>query len=416
MTAVRVLLAPAGSRFSAESGSETGWLYDLVTGIVASEPEFEFTCFAGGSDGQVPERVKVVAIGGWRGDELGGLVLPFRIDRAARAGVSSGQFDVVHHGLPFAAGWSFSVLGARAARHGVPLVVGPVQTPLEWTGPEERSGQLAALGGHDARARFAATARVALPLFSAVFGRLSARTLRCASRVVAISPAARELAIAAGVEPDRVEVIPPAVRLPPDGAPSWPRPGTALRILTAGYLIERKGTLEVVRAVAGLAAAGEPVVLDVAGDGPAMARIREAVSSLAAGKSVRLHGWLGRRGLAELYAAAHVYVSMSRAESWGHSVADALGAGLVVVTSDNVGTRAMAGMGAPLRVLPASDQEHLSDELRRLCRSDLPELQREGESGARWAAATLGVPVIAGRWAKIYREAVSCRPLPSPPS
>ncbi len=413
--AVRILLAPAGPRFSAESGSEAGWLYDIVTGVVAREPEFEFTCFAGGADGQVPERVRVVAIRGWRADELGGLALPFRIDRAARAGVSSGQFDLVHHGLPFAAGWSFSVVGSRAARHGVPLVVGPVQTPLEWTGPEERSGQLAAVGGHDVRARFAATVRVALPLYSAVFGRLSARTLRRASRVVAISPAARELVIAAGVGPDRVEVIPPAVRLPPDGTPPWPRPGTALRILTAGYLIERKGTLDIVRAVASLAATGEPVVLDVAGDGPAMALIREAVSSLPGGTSIRLHGWLGRRPLAELYATAHVYVSMSRAESWGHSVADALGAGLVTVSSDNVGSRTMAGIGAPLRILPAADQKHLSDELLHLCRTDLAELQREGEYGARWTAATLGAPVIAGRWARIYREAVSCRPLPLPP-
>ena len=134
--AVRILVAPAGARFSAESGSESGWLYDVVTGVASSEPDFRFTCMAGGSDDATPERIKVVTIGSWRSDELAGLSLPFRIDRAARAGVSSGQFDLVHHGLPFAAGRSFSIVGARAVRHGVPLVVGPVQTPLEWTGRE----------------------------------------------------------------------------------------------------------------------------------------------------------------------------------------------------------------------------------------------------------------------------------------
>jgi len=409
VTTVRILVAPAGSRFSAESGSEDGWLYDIVTGVAYAKPDFEFTCITGKSDGHVPERVTVVTLGGWPADELGGIALPLRVARAAGKSVVSGQFDLVHHGLPFASGRSFSIVGVKAVRHGVPLVVGPVQTPLEWTGPDERGGRLTALDASRLRAGGAALARAAWPLLAPGIGRLSAGTLRRASRVVAMSPAARELAIAAGARRERVDVIPPSVRLPPGGQPTWPRPDTALRLLTAGYLIERKGTLEIVTTVAGLAAAGERVTLDIAGDGPAMARIREVATQLPGGGAIRLHGWLDRHQLADLYASAHVYVSMSRAESWGHTVADALGAGLVVVTSTNVGARAMADMGAPLRLLPTRGRQQLSDELRQLCRSDLAELQREGETGARWAAATLGVPVIARRWARIYQEAVAVR-------
>ena len=404
---VRILVAPAGSRFSAESGSEESWLYDIVSGVASAEPDFEFTCITGESNGRAPERVTVVTLGGSASDELGGLALPFRVARATRASVVSRQFDLVHHGLPFAAGRSFSIIGAWAGRRGVPLVVGPVQTPLEWTGRDEQGGQLTAAGASILRTGAAAMARAAWPLFAAGFGRLSDRTLRRASRVVAVSPAARELVIAAGVRPDRVEVIPPAVRLPHGGQPPWPRPDTVLRLLTAGYLIERKGILEIVRAVAGLAAAGELVTLDIAGDGPAIGPIRQAVNQLPGGGAIRLHGWLGRQRLAELYASSHVYVSMSRAESWGHTVADALGAGLLVVTSANVGARTMAEMGAPLRILPTSAQQQLSDQLRQLCRTDLGELQREGESGARWAVAALGVPVIARRWAGIYRKALA---------
>ncbi len=407
--ATRVLVAPAGSRFSADAGSEDGWLYDIVSGVGSGELDIEFTCITGEFCGSAPERVKVVALGRWPADELGSLALPFRVARAARANFALSQFDIVHHGLPFALGRSFSIVGATAVRRGVPLVVGPVQTPLEWTGPDERGGQLAVAGVSRLRVQVAAIARAAWPLFAPVVGRLSAGTLRRANRVVAISPAARDLVIAAGVAPERVEVIPPAVRLPAGAQPPWPRPDTALRLLTAGYLIERKGTLEIVKAVAGMAAAGEFVTLDIAGDGPAMASIRQAAARLPGGGAIRLHGWIDRKRLAELYASAHVYVSMSRAESWGHAVADALAAGLVVVTAANVGAQAMADMGAPLRMLPSGGGQKLSNELGRLCRSDLGVLQREGESGARWAAANLAVPVIARRWARIYRDATALR-------
>lgn len=409
--ATRVLVAPAGSRFSAEAGSEDGWLYDIVSGVASGEPDFEFACITGESRGPAPAQVRVVAVGGWPADELGSFALPFRVARAARANFTLSQFDVVHHGLPFAVGRSFSIVGGGAVRHRVPLVVGPVQTPLEWTGPDERGGQLTAAGASRLRVQAAVIARAAWPLFAPGLSRMSARTLRRATRVVAISRAASELVIAAGVLPERVEVIPPAVRLPPGGRPPGPRPETAFRLLTAGYLIERKGTLEIVKAVAGLAAAGERVTLDIAGDGPAMASIRQAATQLAGGGAIRLHGWIDRKRLAELYASAHVYVSMSRAESWGHAVAEALAAGLVVVTAANVGAQAMADMGAPLRMLPSGGWQNLSKELGQLCRSDRGELRGEGESGARWAAATLAVPVIARRWARIYHDAIAVRRL-----
>ena len=412
---VRILVAPAGSRFSASSGSEDGWLYDIVTGVASGEPDFRFTCVAGSSDGPAPERVRVVTLGGSPADELGSFALPFRVAMAARAIDVSGQFDLVHHGLPFAAGRSFTIVGLRAARRGIPLIIGPVQTPLEWTGPDELGGQLAAVGASRWRAAFVGPARAAWPLLAPGFRRLSDRTLRRATRVVAITPAARDLVIAAGVGPERVEVIPPPVRMPLGGQPPWPRPDMALRLLTAGYLIQRKGILDIAQAVAGLAHAGEPLTLDVAGDGPSMGRLRHEVSELPGGTAIRLHGWLGRQRLAELYASSHVYISMSRAESWGHSLADALRAGLVVVAAANVGARAMADIGAPLRILPTHGREQLTDELRQLCRTDLGELQREGEAGARWAAAALGVPVIARRWARIYREALALRRLERTP-
>ena len=47
--AVPTLVTPAGSRLSAESGSEAGLMDDAVTGVVSKEPDFEFKCIPGQS-------------------------------------------------------------------------------------------------------------------------------------------------------------------------------------------------------------------------------------------------------------------------------------------------------------------------------------------------------------------------------
>ena len=68
------------------------------------------------------------------------------------------------------------------------------------------------------------------------------------------------------------------------------------------------------------------MILDIAGDGQAMATIRQVATRTPGGGAIRLRGWIDRQRLVELYTSAHVYVSMPRAESWDHAAADALDA------------------------------------------------------------------------------------------
>jgi glycosyltransferase involved in cell wall biosynthesis len=181
-------------------------------------------------------------------------------------------------------------------------------------------------------------------------------------------------------------------------------PSGPLRLVTAGYLIERKGLADLVEAVVELAAAGSGVVLDVAGDGPEATRLDALVRRYGASQVVRFHGWLAHEQLSKLVASADVYVSMSRAESWGQAMAEALARGLVAVSAANTGARAMAALGAPVHLVPIGDRRALGDELRRLCAADRASLTDTGASGIRWAQAHVAGPVIAGQWASLYRD------------
>jgi len=400
------VVAPAGSRFSADAGSEDGWIYDIVTGIAAVEPDFRFTCITEQTDGPVPDSVHAVGIGRRQTEEVGGLLLPFRVARVAAAANCLDEVGLVHHALPFAVGRSFSLLTARAHRNGVPVVIGPVQTPLEWTGPDEESGQLAAGGHRPLRRAATAMAGAAWPAAGVVLARLSVRTLCRADQVVVIGHPARLLVESAGVDPRRVDTIPPPTRVSlRTPAQRTPRSGP-IRLVTAGYLIERKAVADIVTVVADLAAAGDNLVLDVAGDGPAAPGLRELARGHIAGAVVRFHGWLDQPKLAELLRSADGYVSMSRGESWGQAVADALASALVVVSTANAGARSMAEMGAPVRLVPIGDRRHLAHELRRICRSDRNVLDEEGAAGARWAAEHIAASVVAERWAAVYRRAI----------
>lgn len=402
----QIVVAPAGSRFSADSGSENGWIYDIVTAVAGAEPEFRFTCIAEQADGPVPDGVHSVGIGCRRTEELGGLLLPFRVARVAAAVSRLDEVDLVHHALPFAVGRSFSLLTARAHRRGVPVVIGPVQTPLEWTGPDEEGGQLAAGGQQPLRRAATAMAGSVWPAAGAVLARLSVGTLCRADRVVVVGQPARLLVESAGVDPRRVEMIPPPTRVLPSTPAQRTRRSGPIRLVTAGYLIDRKAVGDIVTVVADLAAAGEAVVLDVAGDGPAAAGLRELARGHRAGTAIRFHGWLEQPQLAELLRSADGYVSMSRGESWGQAVADALASALVVVTAANAGARSMAEMGAPVRLVPLGDRQHLADELRSLCHTDPDLLDEEGAAGVRWAAEHIAAPVVAERWAAVYRQAI----------
>lgn len=205
----RIVVAPAGSRFFADAGSEDGWIYDIVTGVAASEPNCRFTCVTEQADGPLPDGVHAVSIGRRRTEELGGLLLPIRMARAAAAVSRLDEVDLVHHALPFAVGRSYSLLAAWAHRRGVPVIIGPVQTPLEWTEPDEDGGQLAAEGQQPLRRATTATAGAVWPVAEAAFAHFSGRTLRRAEGVVVIGQPALLLVESGGVDPRRVEIIPP---------------------------------------------------------------------------------------------------------------------------------------------------------------------------------------------------------------
>ncbi len=181
----------------------------------------------------------------------------------------------------------------------------------------------------------------------------------------------------------------------------WPAAAGALRLVYAGRLADGKGLDTLLEAVAILAGgsgeagegAGEPgvgggpggpgdggeradsaagVSLDLVGDGPAAAGLRDRAAALRIDGRVRFSGFVAERGpyLAAL-ASADLFVSPSPAEGFPKAVLDAMAVGtpVLAVPAGRLAELANPGMtpaGAPILPVPKGDPTALATAIRAL--------------------------------------------------
>lgn len=161
--------------------------------------------------------------------------------------------------------------------------------------------------------------------------RLQRQAYRCATKVVANSPAARLALLREGVATASIAVIPNGV----DGA-AWPdsrsaafRPGRT--VVTVANLRPEKGHETLIDA-AGLVAAEFPdVTFQIVGDGPRRQALEALVHARGLPATVRFLGH--RDDVPALLSEADVFVLPSRSEAFPNGVIEAMAAGLPVVAS-----------------------------------------------------------------------------------
>ena len=203
---------------------------------------------------------------------------------------------------------------------------------------------------------------------------------RFAARIVCVSDYDRNLAITAGMSPDRLVTIHNAL---PDIDPSLrahPDQGSPVRIVKVARFAEPKDHETLFRALTTL----PDVEVDLVGDGPGMDVARRLADHLGLGP--RVH-FLGQRlDVEQVLARSHIFVLSSRWEGFPRSTLEAMRAGLPVVVSNVGGAPEAITDGATGFLVAAGDREQMAERLRDLVRS--PQLRAHmGDAGrARYAA------------------------------
>ena len=317
--------------------------------------------------------VRVISGGSGASSEAGGIRIErigwsMRTPGHARAAAEriGGRdvFDVVlaHHPLPALR------LAASPALGRVPLVAVVLSSWAEEYAVRSRSA---------ARARWSPAYRVRL--------LVERRVLRAAARVLAMSAfmASRVRALH-GVSPDRIRIVPGAVDRarfsprPPDLArKELGLPGDARLLLSLRNLEPRMGLDVLIDAMPRVVERHPDVALVIAGDGPMRAALEARAARRGLDGAVRFTGFVAEEQLADLYAAADLFVLPTQSlEGFGLVTVEALASGTPVIGTP-VG--ATPGLLAPLDASLVTDGRSAEDLargiLRTLDRADLDVLR-----------------------------------------
>ncbi len=406
---LRVLCAPTCRTWRSAPESEDGWLPTVFEQLLELESGFAVTALV--EEALVASRpgLRLIPVGRRRGELLGSAALPAKTTLAVARGRLLESVDVVHIGLPFALSRTQSGVAALARRRGLPVVIGPVQSPQSWVSDDESGYREQVIAAESpAHSRLGAGAERGTAILSSFAGPALARWNRgllCrAAAVVAVDGAAAALVRAECVPRERIHLIPHPLSVLPLSGFSAPKGPPVL--LTAGLLIRRKAVDKVIAALALVRSAGSSATLLVAGQGPEEARLRRLAGELGLGDAVSFLGWLDKEALRDAMARATIYVTMSRSESFGLAVADAMAFGLPVVSAANGGARSLVVEGETGWLVPIDDEHALAHRLGTLLASP-DHAAAVGARAARWARATLSPPAVAKQWLEVYRAAIA---------
>lgn len=229
-----------------------------------------------------------------------------------------------------------------------------------------------------------------------------AKALRAAARVITVSEPLREFAVSLGVEPSRAVTIPngidSSIYHPRDRAAQRLRLGmdsAELHILSAGYLIERKGHHRIVETLPGLIAGGRNVRLWIVGDpgseGDFSAEIRRRVSQCGVQAKVSFVPAVDASELACYMSACDLFCLASSREGWPNVVNEALACGAPVVATNVGGVPAMITSDRLGIVIPPGDSGALAGAL-------------AGALSRTWDREAISIHGLSRSWAHVARE------------
>ncbi len=207
-----------------------------------------------------------------------------------------------------------------------------------------------------------------------------------------------------GVAPERAVVLHNAV---PDPGPPPGRAGRAgpVRLLFLGHLSERKGTGELLEALAGEALRARAWRLDLAGAGE-VERFRVRAERLGLSDRCRFHGWIAPEAAAALLRAADILVLPSRAEGQAMALLEAMAHGLAIVATAVGANGEAVADGVEALLVPPGAVEPLEGALLRLIDDPALRLRLGAAARARFLEG-FAIDRYAERLAALYARALA---------
>jgi glycosyltransferase involved in cell wall biosynthesis len=166
-------------------------------------------------------------------------------------------------------------------------------------------------------------------------------------------------------------------------------------ILFAGRLFKRKGAIQLIKAFNRIETDWQ---LRIAGDGPELQNLKKEIY---ANSNIKLLGWLNKEDLIKEYKKSEIFVLMSKEESFGMSILEAMNYGNCIITT--LTCKEVLGIGNGV-FLEFNDIEGLAMWLRKLIKIRI--LRCRYQSYAKKQALIFSWDKIINQYVNLYTEAM----------
>ena len=233
--------------------------------------------------------------------------------------------------------------------------------------------------------------------------------LRRADRLIAVSRASAHFSHLLGCPEHKITVVPNGVDLScfnenVDGSSIRKEFGIGDEplVVTASRLVKRRSPALLISAFARVLEVVPEAKLIIAGSGREKNRLCRQIERLNIAKSVFMTGQLARARIAQLMAAADVYVSSSRVESFGLALLEASAVGVPVVCSDAGGAPEVFHDGFNALLYRPGDADAMAHAISRLLTDK--ELAKKIRARAIETASSYSWETSARRTLRVYEN------------
>lgn len=250
--------------------------------------------------------------------------------------LSKNKFNIIHHVLPFGINSTFNFNFIFNKKRN--LVIGPIQSSLTYKDLDINLSDIRSNTEQNSFSRifFGFIYFLIHPILKV----LSNLTLKKAKAVVVINKYTKKILIKNGINSDKIYIIPPGIDIKRfEYIPFESKNKEKIELLVVCYLIRRKGVDLIIRSIKKIIKKNKKIILRIIGDGPQKENLKNLVEELNLEDYVIFEGFVENREIQEYYKKAHIFISMSRAESWGQMYLEAMASGLPIIATKNIGSQ-----------------------------------------------------------------------------
>ena len=257
--------------------------------------------------------------------------------------LSKNKFDIFHHVLPFAINntFNFNFIFNKENKN---LIIGPIQSPLTYRDIDLNLSDIRS--SRKGKSLSKILFDILYFLIHPILKFLSNLTLKKAKAVIVINKYTKNILIKNGVDSKNIHIVPPGVDLKKfKYLPFEAKNKEKIELLVACYLLRRKGVDLIIKSIKKVVRKNKKIVLRIVGNGPQKENLENLVKKLSLEDYVVFEGFIENSKIQQYYKKAHIFISMSRAESWGQMYLEAMACGLPIITTKNIGSDAIIKNG-----------------------------------------------------------------------